>query len=122
MILSGERPVIYGDGQQSRDFVFVSDVAKANLLAASVPGAAGGTFNVARGQSTTLLELLTTLGQILGQDIEPIHEAARVGDVRDSLADISEARSRLLFNPDVSMADGLRRSVDYYRSIVQSVA
>ncbi len=121
MILSGDRPVIYGDGQQSRDFVFVSDVAKANLLAASVPEAAGGTFNVARGRSTTLLELLTTLGQILGQDIEPIHETARVGDVRDSLADISEARSRLLFDPDVSMADGLRRSVDYYRSIVQSV-
>lgn len=122
MILSGERPIIYGDGQQSRDFVFVSDVAKANLLAAVVPEAANGIFNVARGQSTTLLALLTTLRQILDQDIEPIHEPARVGDVRDSLADISEARSRLRFDPDVSMADGLRRSVDYYRSIVQSVA
>ena len=122
MILSGEPPIIYGDGQQSRDFVFVSDVAKANLLAATVPEAAGGIFNIARGQSTTLLELLTTLREILGQEIEPIHEPARIGDVRDSLADVSQARSRLRFEPEVSMTDGLRRSVEYYRSIVQSVA
>ena len=122
MILSGERPIIYGDGQQSRDFVFVADVAKANLLAATVPEAAGGIFNVARGQSTTLLGLLTTLREILGQQIEPIHEEARVGDVRDSLADVSQARLRLRFEPEVSMTDGLRRSVEYYRSIVQSIA
>jgi UDP-glucose 4-epimerase len=120
MILSGERPIIYGDGQQSRDFVFVGDVAKANLLAATVPEAAGGTFNIARGERMTLLELLKTLRQILGQDIEPIHEPPRVGDVRDSLADISQARSRLQFDPEISMAEGLRRSVDYYRSIVGS--
>ena len=119
MILSGSRPVIYGDGEQSRDFVFVGDVAKANLLAATVPGVAGGTFNVGRGERTTLLELLTRLREILGQDIEPIHEPARVGDVRDSLADISQARSRLGFEPEVSIADGLARSVDYYRSVVE---
>ena len=120
MILSGDRPIIYGDGQQSRDFVFVSDVAKANLLAATVPAAAGGTFNVARGERTTLIELLITLRQILGQDIEPIHEPPRVGDVRDSLADISQTRSQLEFEPEITMAEGLRRSVDYYRSIVDS--
>jgi UDP-glucose 4-epimerase len=120
MILSGNRPIIYGDGEQSRDFVFVSDVAKANLLAATVPGVAGKTFNIARGERTTLLELLTTLRKILGQDIEPIHEPARAGDVRDSLADISQARNVLQFDPDVTMTDGLRRSVDYYRSIVET--
>tara|TARA_R110002049_G_scaffold72490_2_gene187208 strand:- start:241202 stop:242209 length:1008 start_codon:yes stop_codon:yes gene_type:complete len=119
MILSGERPIIYGDGQQSRDFVFVKDVAKANMLAATMPGVSGGTFNVGRGETTTLLELLTLLREILGQDIEPIHQPARVGDVRDSLADINQARSRLKFEPDVSMDEGLRMSVDYYRSLVE---
>ena len=119
MILSGSRPTIYGDGQQSRDFVFVGDVAKANLLAATVPGIAGGTFNIGRGERTTLLELLTRLREILGQDIQPIHEPARIGDVRDSLADITQARLGLGFEPDVSIAEGLARSVDYYRSVVE---
>lgn len=117
MILAGERPTIYGDGQQSRDFVFVGDVARANLLAATVPGVAGGTFNIARGERTTLLELLGTLRQILGRSIEPIHEAPRAGDVRDSLADISQARTRLGFEPAVTMREGLAQSVDYYQSI-----
>lgn len=120
MILSGNRPIIYGDGQQSRDFVFVGDVAKANLLAATADDAAGGTFNIARGERTTLLELLTRLQEILGQKIEPIFEPPRVGDVRDSLADISVSRNRLGFEPDVSIAEGLRRSVEYYRGLVEA--
>ncbi len=120
MILAGQRPIIYGDGQQSRDFVYVQDVAKANMLAATTPAISGGTFNIARGERTTLLELLVTLREILGEQIEPIHQPPRVGDVRDSLADISRARTVLGFEPDVSMAEGLHRSVDYYRSIVQT--
>jgi len=120
MILSGERPVIYGDGQQSRDFVFVKDVVQANLLAACAVDAPGGTFNIARGERTTLLELLGSLRDILGEQIDPIHESPRSGDVRDSLADITEARKRLLFEPDTTTADGLRQSVDYYRSLVHS--
>ena len=117
MILSGQRPVIYGDGGQSRDFVYVGDVAKANMLAAVTPGIAGQTFNVARGQQTTLLELLTTLGQLLGQEIDPIHEPPRDGDVRDSLADINQARQHMHFEPEVSMADGLDLSIEYYRKL-----
>ena len=120
MILAGDRPIIYGDGEQSRDFVFVEDVATANLLAATVPNVSGGVFNIGRGSSTTLLELLTTLREILGQDIEPIHEPPRLGDVRDSLADITQARTQLMFDPKISIVDGLRKSVDYYRSIVQT--
>ena len=120
MILSGERPIIYGDGQQSRDFVFVRDVALANLLAATMPNVAGGVYNIARGQRTTLLELLTDLRGILGQDIEPIHEPGRAGDVRDSLADITQARKHLQFEPTVSIENGLKWSVDYYRSIVEA--
>lgn len=119
MILSGKRPVIYGDGSQSRDFVFVRDVAKANLLAATIPGVSGGTFNIARGQSTTLLGLLTMLREILGEQIEPIHDPPRLGDVKDSLADITAARTRLHFEPDVDMRSGLEQSVQYYRSICE---
>ena len=115
-------PTIYGDGQQSRDFVFVGDVARANLLAATVPDIAGERFNIARGEQTTLLELLTNLRTILGQDIEPIHEPPRAGDVRDSLADINQARSRLMFEPTVTIEEGLRLSVDYYRSLVETSA
>jgi UDP-glucose 4-epimerase len=122
MILSGSRPVIYGDGQQSRDFVYVSDIAKANLLAATVPGVSGQTFNIARGERTTLLELLTTLRSILGHDIEPIYQPPRVGDVRDSLADITRARTALQFEPEITIATGLRQSVEYYRSLVEVVA
>lgn len=122
MILSGEQPVIYGDGGQSRDFVFVGDVAEANLLAATVPGVAGRTFNIGRGQRTTLIELLDALRSILGQHIEPIHQDPRPGDVRDSLADISAARAALGYTPAVSVELGLRKSIDYYRSLVQSTA
>lgn len=120
MILSGDRPVIYGDGEQSRDFVYVTDVARANMLAATQPDVAGGTFNVARGQRTSLLELLSTLRDLLGQDIQPIHEPARAGDVRDSLADVSEARNRLGFDAEVSIAQGLEQSIEYYRSVAVS--
>ncbi len=118
MILAGERPVVYGDGGQSRDFVYVDNVIDANLLAATVPGAAGGVFNIGCGSSTTLLELLDTLRDSLGQQIDPIHEPPRAGDVRDSMADITLARTILGYEPRVSVADGLRRSVDYYRSLV----
>ena len=117
MILSGQQPIVYGDGHQSRDFVFVHDVCKANLLAATIPEAAGGTFNVGRGERTTLLDLLNSLRSILGQGIDPIHEPSRAGDVRDSLADINVARAKLGFEPDVTIDEGLRKSVDYYRSI-----
>ncbi|XZE55466.1 SDR family oxidoreductase [Planctomycetaceae bacterium SH139] len=118
LILAGQRPIIYGDGCQSRDFVYVGDVVSANLLAAVQPAAAGGTFNVGRGESTTLLTLLTLLREILEQDIEPIHEPAREGDVRDSLADITRIRSALGFEPQVSIRQGLEQSIEYYRSLV----
>jgi UDP-glucose 4-epimerase len=119
MILAGARPVIYGDGEQSRDFVYIADVAKANLLAATVSTAVGGTFNVGRGQRTSLLELLRSLSDILGESIEPIHEPPRAGDVRDSLADISRTRTSLGFEPSVSIREGLMQSIEYYRSITK---
>lgn len=122
MILAGKRPVIYGDGQQSRDFVYVKNVADANLLAATTVGVAGETFNIGRGASTTLLELLAALSELLGNPIEPIHQPARAGDVRDSLADISQARRRLHFAPQTTLGEGLQASIRHYEQAVTASA
>jgi UDP-glucose 4-epimerase len=115
MAIAGSRPTIYGDGMQSRDFVYVTDVAAANVLAATTAGVAGQIFNVARGGRTTLLELIEQLTRLLDRPLDPIFEAARLGDVRESQADITQARLRLGFDPRVDIAQGLRTSIDYYR-------
>lgn len=117
-MLAGKSPTIYGDGQQSRDFTYVSDVVQGNLLAADAQDAVGRTLNVAHGRSTNLLQLIAALNQLLGLKIKPIHAAPRVGDVRESLADITLARKFLVYEPQVSFEEGLRRSIDYYRSII----
>ncbi len=122
LILAGKRPIIYGDGGQSRDFVYVGNVVRANLLAATVAGAAGGTFNIGCGASTTLLQLLVKLGEILGRPIKPIHEPARAGDVRDSLADITQARLRLGYEPAISVDQGLHESIAYYEQTATAAA
>ena len=85
---TGKQPVIYGDGMQSRDFTYVENVVEANLLASEAENVAGGVFNIACGGRFTLLELLSKLKEIIGSDIDPIHEPARAGDVRDSQAGI----------------------------------
>lgn len=120
MILAGESPVVYGDGGQSRDFVFVEDVVQANILAATVPGAAGGIFNVGRGATTTLLMLLDYLRELLDRDIKPTFQPARAGDVRESLADISHTRKVLGYEPSVTIREGLEKSIAYYQKVVQS--
>jgi UDP-glucose 4-epimerase len=117
-MLAGNRPTIYGDGLQSRDFTFVANVVKANLLAADAPNVAGRMFNAANGKSTDLLTLIRLLNELLGLKVEPIHEPARLGDVRESLADITMARKFLDYEPEVDFEEGLRRSIEYYRSIV----
>jgi len=120
-MLAGKRPTIYGDGLQSRDFTFVANVVQANLLAADAPNVAGKMFNAANGKSTDLLMLLRLLNELLGTNVEPIHVPARVGDVRESLADITMARKFLNYEPEVDFAEGLRRSIAYYRSIAENV-
>jgi UDP-glucose 4-epimerase len=116
-MLAGRRPMIYGDGGQSRDFSFVANVVHANLLAADAPHAAGRTINAADGRSIDLLTLIEVLNRLLGLKIEPTFAPPRVGDVRESLADISLARKLLGYEPQVDFEEGLRRSVDYYRQI-----
>jgi UDP-glucose 4-epimerase len=121
-ILNGEQPVIYGDGLQSRDFSYVANAVHANLLAADAPGVAGRVFNVANGKTTNLLTLVRLLNELLGTNIQPRHEPPRIGDVRESLADISQARNMLGYEPVVDFDTGLARSIEYYRQLVQSQA
>jgi len=117
-LLNGKAPVVYGDGLQSRDFTYVDNVVNANLLASEADGMAGRAFNVACGGRYTLLELLARLKEILGSDIEPVHEAARAGDVRDSQASIEAAEQAFGYRVSVDFDEGVRRTVDWYRSQV----
>ncbi|MCA9191703.1 MAG: SDR family oxidoreductase [Planctomycetales bacterium] len=119
-ILSGTPPTIYGDGHQSRDFIFVGNVVQANLLASEAPQAAGQVMNMAEGRQTSLLKLLEILAKLLGQSIQPTFAPARAGDVRESMADITMARQILGFEPQIGLEEGLQRTIDYYRSLTLS--
>jgi UDP-glucose 4-epimerase len=114
-MLRGEQPVIYGDGEQSRDFSYVTNVVQANLLAATAPGVGGQVFNIACGQRYNLLDLVVTINRILGTDIAPVHTAPRVGDIKHSLADITRAREKLGYQVEVEFEEGLRRLVTWAR-------
>jgi UDP-glucose 4-epimerase len=114
-MLAGQPPTIYGDGEQSRDFTYVADVLNANWKAAVQPLSAGEVFNVGCGVRTTLNQVVSTMNQILGTQLQPIYEPARIGDVRHSLADISKARKLLEFSPSISLEEGLRRVLNWYR-------
>ncbi len=109
--LRGEAPHIYGDGGQTRDFTFVSDAVEANLLAATSPRAPGRVINVAGGRRTSLNELFAAVKQATGATLDPIHEPARAGDVRDSLADLSLAREALGYQPAVTLEEGVARTI-----------
>jgi len=116
-MLAGRRPTVYGDGTQSRDFTFIDDVVSANLLAAEAPGAAGKVYNVASGRAVSLLEIIALLNRFLESDVEPVFEPPRPGDVMHSLADLSRAKADLGYVPQVNFEEGLRRSIEYYRTI-----
>jgi nucleoside-diphosphate-sugar epimerase len=115
-MLRGESPVIYGDGNQSRDFTFVDNVVHANLLAATAPGVAGEVFNIACGERHTVLQLVSLLNDVLDTAIEPVLAAPRSGDVRHSQADIAMAQERLGYKPTTDFEEGLRRTVDWYKA------
>lgn len=117
-LLAGNAPRIYGDGGQTRDFVEVGDVALANQLAAERDVPPGTVVNVASGRTTSILELFQGVRAAVGgtaEQVEPRFLPARAGDVRHSLADIGRARALLGFAPAVALADGLARTVAYYR-------
>jgi UDP-glucose 4-epimerase len=112
--LRGERPTIFGDGRQTRDFTYVADAVQAFLKAAQSPAAVGGTYNVGSGIATSLLDLVAELNRIFATDVEPIHAPPRPGDVRHSQADISRAQTDLGYRPHFSFAEGLRRTVQAF--------
>jgi UDP-glucose 4-epimerase len=113
--LRGEPPHIYGDGEQTRDFTYVGDAVSANLLAADAPKASGHVMNVGGGARTSLNLLLETVRQILGTKLQAIHEPARAGDVRDSLAALDRARDLIGYVPAVSLRQGLERTIESSR-------
>jgi UDP-glucose 4-epimerase len=114
-MLQDQPPTIYGDGQQSRDFVYVANVVEANLLAAEAPAAAGRVLNVAAGRRYTLLDLIDLLNELLNTEIAPVHTPPRPGDVRHSVADVTAAREIIDYRLQVGFREGLRRTVDWYR-------
>jgi UDP-glucose 4-epimerase len=111
---NGERPVIFGDGEQSRDFTYVENVVDANLAALRSPGIGGRTYNIACGESITLNDLATRLREEVGASVEPVHGPSRPGDVRHSLADVTLARNELGYEPTVALDEGLRSTVAYF--------
>ena len=117
-MLRGERPTIYGDGEQSRDFNYIDNAVAANLLAATAPAAdvAGKTFNIATGHRFNLNETFELLKPLTGFTGEPIYAAERAGDIKHSLADISQAQEKLKYQPLVDFKEGLRRTVEWYRT------
>jgi nucleoside-diphosphate-sugar epimerase len=115
-LLSGERPVIYGDGEQSRDFTYIDNVVAANLNAATSTGASGKVINVANGERVTLNQLLAALKELTGkQDVTAEYLDPRVGDVRHSLADITMARELLGYESKVDLREGLQRTIDWWK-------
>ena len=115
-LLEGRPPKIYGDGEQTRDFTYVANVVDGVLKACTAPDASGQVINVATGGRVSLNELFRTLRTIIGADVEPEYAPPRAGDVRDSQADISRARAILGYEPVVPFEEGLRRTVEWYRS------
>jgi UDP-glucose 4-epimerase len=118
-ILQGQAPIIYGDGSQSRDFTYIDNVVHGNLLAASAPDAAGEVMNLAMGGNVSLLELVEKINNNLGTHIAAEHAPARTGDILHSQASIEKAADLLDFAPIVSFDEGLRRTIDWYKSTLE---
>jgi UDP-glucose 4-epimerase len=115
--LTGEAPRIEGDGEQSRDFTFVDDAVEGLVLAMRTPVAPGSVFNIAGGERHSVNDLVASLARILDRPQAPVHVAPRTGDVKHSLADITKARTTLGYEPSVPFAEGLKKTVDWYRRL-----
>jgi UDP-glucose 4-epimerase len=113
--LARQRPTVFGDGTQSRDFCYIDNVVEANLLAGDAREASGKVFNVACGAATSLNDVVRLVGEALGVRLEPQYETARVGDIKHSLADIGQARAILGYTAPVSFPEGLLRTIEWYK-------
>lgn len=114
-LLNNEQPVVYGTGQQSRDFVSVDNVVHANALAMKAKNVSREIINIATGQPTSVIELAALLSSITGTPFNPRYEPAREGDILHSCADITKARTLLDYNPDTNLRGALERTVEYYK-------
>jgi UDP-glucose 4-epimerase len=121
-LMAGRAPVVFGDGDQSRDFTYVDNVVDANVLAMDAPEARGRVYNVACGERVTINELIAELRELLGSDVEPEYRPPRPGEVRHSLADITAARRDLGYEPAVALRDGLERTIEHLRDEVASAS
>lgn len=119
-LLQDRRPTIFGDGSQSRDFVYVGNAVHANLLAADAANVSGKVFNVACGQSLKVIDLLRMICERLNVPFDPIFAPPRLGDIHNSWADISATERELGYRPQVSLTDGLQRTIDYYAQVCES--
>lgn len=116
-ILRGESPMVYGDGEQSRDFTYIDNVIEANILAMNAKKVCGEAVNVACGGRITINEVIATINGALGTNVRPRHVDPRPGDVRHSQADIALARRLLGFEPKIGFEEGLRRAMEYYKGM-----
>lgn len=114
-ILKGKSPIVYGDGEQSRDFTYIDNVVHANLLAARAEKVAGESVNIACGQRVTINEIIGMINRILGKDIKPEYKPLRAGDVKHSLASIDLAKEVIGYKPVTSFQDGLQKAISWYR-------
>ncbi len=111
IIKDGKQPTIYGDGMQTRDFVFVGDVVQAYLKAMTAKNAAGNIFNIGTGIQVSLKELLVHLSELLGKKVTPKYEAGKQGDIKHSVADISKAKKLLGYKPELLFHEGLQQTI-----------
>jgi nucleoside-diphosphate-sugar epimerase len=114
--LEEQQPVVYGDGEQTRDFTYVDNAVQANLLACEAPGASDGVFNVGTGGRVSLNQTLEQLRRISGKNLKAKYEQPRDGDIRDSQADITKAREILGYEPSVMFEEGLERTFEWYKT------
>jgi len=114
-MMKGERPIIYGDGEQSRDFTFVANVVEANRLAIQAGEISGEVINLACGEKTTVNQLFEGIRQILHKDINPTYGEPRPGDIRHSFADITKAKKVLKYEPKISLSQGLQETIRWYK-------
>ena len=115
-VIQGQQPVVYGDGEQSRDFTYVDNVVDETLRACEAKDASGMVFNGGTGTRITLNEVLKVLGKIAGKKIQPTYEPPRAGDIRDSQADISLASKVLGYKPRIHFEEGLKRTWQWYKT------
>ncbi len=117
-LLKNENPPIYGDGEQTRDFVYVEDVVSANIQAIKIKNIGGKVFNIATGERLSINKLYEHIKKLMNVDIDPIYVPERKGEVRDSVGDITLAKKYLLWTPKFSLEEGLKRTINWYKKIL----